>query len=58
MPYAEKPITLKVSEVNINLVINEIKPKILENVVKNWTNRMRFVTICRGGHMPKITCKT
>ena len=31
--------------------INEIRPEMWEKADKNWTNRMGFVTICRGGHM-------
>ena len=58
MVYANKLITLEALEVNINQAINEIRPKVLEKVVKNWNYRMCFVTISRGGHMPKIVFKT
>ena len=57
MVYVDKPTTLEALEVNINWAINEIRPEILENVVKNWTDRIRFVTISRGGHMPEIIFK-
>ena len=58
MVYADKPTSLKALEVNINRPINEIRPKLLEKVVKNWTDQMRFVTISRGGHIPEIIFKT
>ena len=52
MVYADKPTTLEAFEDNINQVIDEIRPEISEKVIKNWTDRMRFVTISRG-----IKCK-
>ena len=58
MVYADKPTTLKALEANINRAINEIRPEILDKVVKNWTDRMRLVTISHGGHMPEIIFKT
>ena len=36
---------------------SEIRTWVLEEVVNNWTDRMHFVTISRGGHMPKIIFK-
>ena len=35
MVYADKPTTLEALEVNINPAIIEIRPKILEKVIKN-----------------------
>ena len=58
MVNGDKPTTLEALEVNINRAINQMRPEILEKVVKNWTNRMRFLTINRGGHMPEIIFKT
>lgn len=58
MVYANKPTTLEALEANIQQAIYEIKPEILEKVVKNWTERMRFVTISRGGHMPEVMFKS
>ena len=58
MVYADKPTTMVALKVNINRAINEIRPEMLEKVTKNWTDRMRFETISRGGHMPKIIFKT
>ena len=53
-----KPTTLKSLEVNINRAIDEIRPEILEKVVKNWTVGCASVTISRGGHMPAIIFQT
>ena len=58
MVYADKPTTLEALKVNISRAINKISPEILEKVVKNWTDRMRFVTISRGSHMLEINFKT
>ena len=54
MAYADKPTILEALEVDINRAIIEIRPEILKKVVKNWTGRMRFVMIIRGGHMLEI----
>ena len=58
MVNADKPTILETMEVNINRAINEIRPVILEKVVKSWTDRMRFVTISHGGPILEITFKT
>ena len=58
MVYADKPTTLEALEFNINGAINVIRPDILEKVVKNQTDQMRFLTISRGGHMLEIILKT
>ena len=52
--YADKPKILEVLDVNINQAVYEIRPEILEKVVRNRTDRMRFLTISRNSHMPEI----
>ena len=58
MFYADKPTTLETLEVNINRVINEARSEVFQKVVYNWTDQMRFVTISRGGYVPRIIFKT
>ena len=41
--YVDRPTTLDALEANIMRVINKIKPKLLEKVTKNWTDRFAFV---------------
>ena len=55
--YVNKTTTLEGLEVNINPVINEIRPEIFEKLIKNWIDRMHFLMICHGGHMPEIIFK-
>lgn len=55
--YATKPATIDALETEIERVIAEIRPQMLEKVIENWTDRMRFVTRSRGGHMPEIIFK-
>ena len=56
--YADKPATIGALEVNTTRVINEIRPQLLEKVVQNWTDRIRFIRASRGRHMPEIMFRT
>ena len=58
MVYAAKLTILEALKVNINRAINKISPETLGKVVKNWTDRMRFVSIGRDDHNPEIIVKT
>ena len=58
MVYADKPTTLETLDININRDIDEVRPEILEKVIQNWTDRMRFVRISCGNHMPEISYET
>lgn len=58
MVYADKPTTLEALEASITGVINAITPKMLEKVMKNWTDRMDYVRASRGAHLPDIIFKT
>lgn len=55
--YADKPATIDALEANITRTIADIRPQLLEKVVQNWTDRIRFVRGSRGGHMPEIVFK-
>lgn len=55
--YSDKPQTLDHLEANINRVIADIRPQLIENVVENWTSRLRFIRANRGAHMAEIIFK-
>lgn len=55
--YVDKPQSIDALETNIQRVIADIRPQMLEKVVENWTSRMTFVKNSRGGHMPQIVFK-
>ena len=48
--YADKPETLDDLEANIERVIGDINPQILEKVAENLVSRKRCVRASRGGH--------
>ncbi|GFV51280.1 putative transposable element [Trichonephila clavipes] len=52
--YADKPQTLDHLEDNIRRVIADIRPQMLEKVIKNWTSRLDYIQTSRGSHMPEI----
>ncbi|GFT03697.1 fatty acyl-CoA reductase [Trichonephila clavipes] len=52
--YADKPQTLDHLEDNIRRVIADIRPQMLEKVIKNWTFRLDYI---RGSPMPEIIFK-
>ncbi|GFX00296.1 putative LOC100569746 [Trichonephila clavipes] len=55
--YADKPQTLDHLEDNIRRVIADIRPQMLEKVIKNWTSRLDYIRANRGSHMPEIIFK-
>ena len=52
--YANKPATIDALKNNIRIAIEDIMPHTIENVLKNWTDRMGYVKASRGGHMNEI----
>ncbi|GFX98171.1 uncharacterized protein TNCV_4908151 [Trichonephila clavipes] len=38
-------------------VIADIRPQVLEKVIKNWTSRLDYIRASRGSHMPEIIFK-
>ncbi|GFV42864.1 hypothetical protein TNCV_16111 [Trichonephila clavipes] len=54
---ADKPQTLDHLEDNIRVVIADIRPKMLEKVIENWTSRLDYIRASRGSHMPEIIFK-
>ncbi|GFV29356.1 DUF4817 domain-containing protein [Trichonephila clavipes] len=55
--YADKPQTLDHLEDNIRRVIADIRPQMLEKVIKNWTSRLDYIRVSRGSPMPEIIFK-
>ncbi|GFW72591.1 DUF4817 domain-containing protein [Trichonephila clavipes] len=55
--YADKPQTLDHLEDNIRRVIADIRPQMLEKVIKNWTSRLDYIRASRGSPMPEIIFK-
>ena len=55
--YVDKPATIDALETNIQRVIAEIRPQMLEKMVENWTSRITFVQNSRGSQMPEIIFK-
>ncbi|GFX94298.1 transposable element Tc3 transposase [Trichonephila clavipes] len=55
--YADKPQTLDHLEDNIRRVIADIRPQMLEKVIKNWMSRLDYIRASRGSHMPEIIFK-
>ncbi|GFW39715.1 transposable element Tc3 transposase [Trichonephila clavipes] len=55
--YVDKPQTLDHLEDNIRRVIADIRPQMLEKVIKNWTSRLDYIRASRGSHMPEIIFK-
>ncbi|GFY15609.1 hypothetical protein TNCV_1282571 [Trichonephila clavipes] len=53
----DKPQMLDHLEDNIRRVISDIRPQMLEKVIKNWTSRLDYIRASRGSHMPEIIFK-
>lgn len=56
--YANNPRTIEDLKTNIRNVIREIPVQMCENVMLNWTIRMRYCQQSRGGHLTDIIFKT
>ncbi|GFW00135.1 DUF4817 domain-containing protein [Trichonephila clavipes] len=55
--YADKPQTLDHLEDNIRRVIADIRPRMVEKVIENWTSRLDYIRASRGSHTPEIIFK-
>lgn len=56
--YADKPQTIAALKANITRVLQEIGPHLCEDVVQNWSTRMRHLQRSRGGHLAEIIFHT
>ena len=52
--YADKPETIDTLKDNIREVIGEIHMQTIDNVLKNWTDRVRHCMASRGNHLNEI----
>ncbi|GFX26336.1 hypothetical protein TNCV_949341 [Trichonephila clavipes] len=55
--YADKPQMLHHLDDNIPRVIADIRPKMLEKVIENWTSRLDYIGASRCSPMPEIILK-
>ncbi|GFV10286.1 uncharacterized protein TNCV_3439721 [Trichonephila clavipes] len=55
--YADKPQTLDHLEDNIRRIIADIRPQMLEKVLKNWTSRLVYIRASLGSPMREILFK-
>ena len=52
--YADKPETIDALKDNIREVIGEIQLHTINNVLKNWTDRVGYCMSSRGSHLNEI----
>ena len=52
--YADKPETIDVLKDNIHEVIGEIQLHSIDNVLKNWTDRVDYCMASQGSQLNKI----
>lgn len=55
--FATKQDTTDDLGANIRHVVYDIRPKLLQKVVINWTSGLRISLAIRGGHVPEIKFK-
>ncbi|RYE12004.1 MAG: hypothetical protein EOP45_23665 [Sphingobacteriaceae bacterium] len=56
--YANKPTTLEQLKHNIREEIGKIQPQTIENVLKNWVDRIAYCHASWGSHMNEIVFHT
>ena len=52
--YADKPETIDALKDNIRAAIHEIQPHTIDNVLKNWSDRIGYRMASRGSHLNEI----
>lgn len=52
--YADKPETIDALKDNIREAIGEIQLHTIDNVLKNWTDRVGYCMASRGSHLNEI----
>ena len=53
--YADKPETIDAWKENIREAIDEIQLHRIDNVLKNWTDRLGYCMASRGIHLNEVT---
>lgn len=56
--YADNPQTINHLKTNIEAAIAEIEPHTIQNVLRNWTDRMAYAKASRGSHLNEIIFHT
>ena len=54
--YADKPETIDALKDNIREAISEIQLHTVDNVLKNWTDRVGYCMASQGSHLNEIIC--
>jgi len=54
--YANQPETIQELKHKIKVAIDEIRAHTVENVLKNWVDRMGYCATSRGCHLNEISC--
>lgn len=52
--YANHPETIQDLKHEIQVAIDDIRPETIENVLKNWVDRIGYCQASRGGHLTEI----
>ena len=52
--YADKPETIDALKDNICEAVGEIQFHTIDNVFKNWTNRVGYCMVSQGSHLNEI----
>ena len=52
--YANQPETIQELKYEIKVAIDEIRTHTMENVLKNWVDRMGYYAVSRGSHLNEI----
>ena len=52
--YADKPVTIDALGDNIHKAISEVQLHTIDNVLKNWTDRVGYCKANRGSHLNEI----
>ena len=52
--YADKPETIDALKDNVREAIGEIQLHTIDNVLKNWTDRVSYCMASRGRHLNEI----
>ena len=52
--YADKPETIDALKDNIREAIGEIQLHTIDNMLKNWTDRVGYCMASRGSHLNEI----
>jgi len=54
MCYANQPETIQELKHEIKVAIDEIRAHTVENILKNWVDRMEYCAVSRGSHLNEI----